>query len=190
MEIRINIQVERWPIGRLIPRITNPRTHTPRADRADRGIDEGVRLDQSDPGGRRRRHSRGARTLARGAPTRHDGSARHPAWASYRKRNAAPWSSPTTNWRSPAPGGTRKRCGWSWRPSRRRASISVWSGSTMTNWRDCWPQQDATEGLTDEDAVPELPETPVVDVRRSVGCLGDAQAAWWATPPNDATWND
>ena len=29
MKIRINIQVERWPIGRLIPRITNPRTHTP-----------------------------------------------------------------------------------------------------------------------------------------------------------------
>ena len=29
MEIRINIQVERWPISRLIPRITNPRTHTP-----------------------------------------------------------------------------------------------------------------------------------------------------------------
>ena len=29
MEIRINIQVERWPINRLIPRITNPRTHTP-----------------------------------------------------------------------------------------------------------------------------------------------------------------
>jgi DNA modification methylase len=29
MEIRIDIQVERWPIGRLIPRVTNPRTHTP-----------------------------------------------------------------------------------------------------------------------------------------------------------------
>src|ERR1017187_2963728 len=29
MEIRINIQVERWPIGRLIPRVTSPRTHTP-----------------------------------------------------------------------------------------------------------------------------------------------------------------
>jgi DNA modification methylase len=29
MEIRISIQVERWPISRLIPRITNPRTHTP-----------------------------------------------------------------------------------------------------------------------------------------------------------------
>src|ERR1035437_10639570 len=29
MEIRINIQVEHWPISRLIPRITNPRTHTP-----------------------------------------------------------------------------------------------------------------------------------------------------------------
>jgi ParB-like chromosome segregation protein Spo0J len=29
MQIRINIQVERWPISRLIPRITNPRTHTP-----------------------------------------------------------------------------------------------------------------------------------------------------------------
>jgi len=29
MEIRINIQVEHWPIARLIPRITNPRTHTP-----------------------------------------------------------------------------------------------------------------------------------------------------------------
>jgi len=29
MEIRINIQVENWPIARLIPRITNPRTHTP-----------------------------------------------------------------------------------------------------------------------------------------------------------------
>ncbi len=29
MEIRINIQVERWSISRLIPRVTNPRTHTP-----------------------------------------------------------------------------------------------------------------------------------------------------------------
>jgi DNA modification methylase len=29
MEIRIDIQVEHWPIERLIPRITNPRTHTP-----------------------------------------------------------------------------------------------------------------------------------------------------------------
>ena len=29
MEIRINIQVEQWPISRLIPRITNPRTHSP-----------------------------------------------------------------------------------------------------------------------------------------------------------------
>src|ERR1051326_4333119 len=29
MEIRINIHVERWPFSRLIPRITNPRTHTP-----------------------------------------------------------------------------------------------------------------------------------------------------------------
>ena len=29
MKIRIDIQVERWSIGRLIPRITNPRTHTP-----------------------------------------------------------------------------------------------------------------------------------------------------------------
>src|SRR5580658_6051759 len=28
MEIRVNIQIERWPISRLIPRITNPRTHT------------------------------------------------------------------------------------------------------------------------------------------------------------------
>jgi DNA modification methylase len=29
MEIRINIEIETWPITRLIPRITNPRTHTP-----------------------------------------------------------------------------------------------------------------------------------------------------------------
>jgi DNA modification methylase len=29
VKIRIDIQVERWPIRRLIPRITNPRTHTP-----------------------------------------------------------------------------------------------------------------------------------------------------------------
>src|SRR5580704_11485975 len=29
MEIRIDIQVQQWPISRLIPRITNPRTHTP-----------------------------------------------------------------------------------------------------------------------------------------------------------------
>lgn len=29
MKIRIDIQVERWPISRLIPRVTNPRTHTP-----------------------------------------------------------------------------------------------------------------------------------------------------------------
>jgi hypothetical protein len=29
MEIRINIEIEKWPITRLIPRISNPRTHTP-----------------------------------------------------------------------------------------------------------------------------------------------------------------
>jgi DNA modification methylase len=29
MNIRINIEIEKWPITRLIPRITNPRTHTP-----------------------------------------------------------------------------------------------------------------------------------------------------------------
>ena len=29
MDIRINIQIEHWPISKLIPRITNPRTHTP-----------------------------------------------------------------------------------------------------------------------------------------------------------------
>ncbi len=29
MKIRIDIQIEQWPISRLIPRITNPRTHTP-----------------------------------------------------------------------------------------------------------------------------------------------------------------
>src|ERR1035437_3585511 len=29
MNIRINIEVENWPIGRLIPRVTNPRTHSP-----------------------------------------------------------------------------------------------------------------------------------------------------------------
>ena len=28
MEIRINIEIETWPITRLIPRVTNPRTHT------------------------------------------------------------------------------------------------------------------------------------------------------------------
>src|ERR1019366_1482120 len=28
MEIRINIEIEKWPITRLIPRVTNPRTHT------------------------------------------------------------------------------------------------------------------------------------------------------------------
>jgi ParB-like chromosome segregation protein Spo0J len=29
MQIRMNIQVEQWPISKLIPRVTNPRTHTP-----------------------------------------------------------------------------------------------------------------------------------------------------------------
>jgi len=29
MPININISVELWPISRLIPRVTNPRTHTP-----------------------------------------------------------------------------------------------------------------------------------------------------------------
>src|ERR1035438_5907621 len=29
MKIRIDIQVEHWPISRLIPRVTNPRTHKP-----------------------------------------------------------------------------------------------------------------------------------------------------------------
>src|ERR1035437_5462389 len=29
MNIRNNIEIEKWPITRLIPRVTNPRTHTP-----------------------------------------------------------------------------------------------------------------------------------------------------------------
>jgi ParB-like chromosome segregation protein Spo0J len=29
MPINVNISVELWPISRLIPRVTNPRTHTP-----------------------------------------------------------------------------------------------------------------------------------------------------------------
>src|ERR1017187_126870 len=29
MDVRIDIEIETWPITRLIPRITNPRTHTP-----------------------------------------------------------------------------------------------------------------------------------------------------------------
>src|SRR6266436_2374313 len=29
MTINVNIQVQMWPVSRLIPRITNPRTHTP-----------------------------------------------------------------------------------------------------------------------------------------------------------------
>ena len=29
MPINVNIRVELWPISRLIPRVTNPRTHTP-----------------------------------------------------------------------------------------------------------------------------------------------------------------
>src|ERR1035441_8714346 len=29
MDIRINIEIEKWPITRLVPRDTNPRTHTP-----------------------------------------------------------------------------------------------------------------------------------------------------------------
>jgi hypothetical protein len=28
MEININIRVERWPVRRLIPRVTNPRAHS------------------------------------------------------------------------------------------------------------------------------------------------------------------
>src|SRR5580692_4018353 len=29
MPINVNIHVELWPLSRLIPRVTNPRTHTP-----------------------------------------------------------------------------------------------------------------------------------------------------------------
>ena len=29
MPINVNIRVELWPIARLIPKVTNPRTHTP-----------------------------------------------------------------------------------------------------------------------------------------------------------------
>src|SRR6202046_4664794 len=29
MPINVNIRIELWPISRLIPRVTNPRTHTP-----------------------------------------------------------------------------------------------------------------------------------------------------------------
>src|ERR1039458_3672376 len=29
MDVRIDIEIETWPLTRLIPRVTNPRTHTP-----------------------------------------------------------------------------------------------------------------------------------------------------------------
>ncbi len=42
----------------------------------------------------------------------------------------------------------------------------------MRNWRDLLAAQDAAEGLTDEDAVPELPETPVCEAG-DLWILGD-----------------
>jgi hypothetical protein len=47
--VEIDIQIERWPIERLIPRANNPRTG---AGRPHRGIDARVGLDKPDFGGR------------------------------------------------------------------------------------------------------------------------------------------
>ena len=62
---KIDIQIERWPIERLIPRANNPRTHSREQVAQHRGLDARMGLDKPDSGRRRRRHHRGPRKAAR-----------------------------------------------------------------------------------------------------------------------------
>ena len=79
---------------------------------ADRGVDPGVRLQQSGAGGRRERHHRGAWAGAGGAEAGARDGAGDRAGASDARRRSGPTFSPTTGWPSRRAG--TGSC-WRWR---------------------------------------------------------------------------
>jgi hypothetical protein len=64
--MNIDIQIERWPIEQLIPRINNPRTHSREQIAKLAASIQEFGWTKSNFGRRRRRHHRGARTCTRG----------------------------------------------------------------------------------------------------------------------------
>src|ERR1039457_7277590 len=108
MDVRIDIEIETWPITRLIPRITNPRTHTPQqvaqvaASMKEFGWTNPILVgaDNDVLAG----HARllAARQLGMAeVPVIHSGISL--------KHSGARWSSPTTSLRLAARRGTRRR---------------------------------------------------------------------------------
>jgi len=160
MEIRINIHVEKWPISRLIPRITNPRTHTPeQVAQVAASIREWGWTNPILVGADNDVLAGHARLLA----ARQLGMTEVPViqlgHLSEAQRRAlviadnqlaitsAGWDEETLRLELAALG-------------EESFDLSL-VGFDDDELARLLAEQDATEGLTDEDAVPELPQTPV-----------------------------
>ena len=170
MEIRIDIQVERWPIGRLIPRITNPRTHTPeQVAKIAAAIREWgwtnpilVGADDDVIAG----HARLLAGLQLGMPEvpvivlghLSESQRRALVIADNQLALNAGWSEEMLHVELQALQETD-------------FDLSL-VGFEDEELARLLAAQDAAEGLTDEDAVPELPQTPV-SISADLWCLGN-----------------
>ena len=77
--MNIDLQIERWPVERLIPRATNPRTHSPGQIAQVGTVDPGIRMDQPDSGRGGQRYHRRSRSIDGGEAARHDRSSGDPS---------------------------------------------------------------------------------------------------------------
>src|ERR1700682_5539387 len=159
MEIRINIQVERWSISRLIPRVTNPRTHTP---------EQVAQIAASI------REWGWTNPILVGADN--DVLARHARLAAARQLEMSEvpviqlghLSEAQRRALVIADNQLALNAGWSEETLRveLQALQEAEFDLSLVGFDDdelarLLAAQDAAEGLTDEDAVPELPQTPV-----------------------------
>jgi DNA modification methylase len=160
MKIRIDIQVEQWAIGRLIPRITNPRTHTPeqvalvKTSMKEFGWTNPILVDSA--GGVLAGHARLRAAQELGMPEVPVIQLGHLTEAQQRALVIADNQLAIT--------------GAGWDEDTLRLELAALSGESfdmhLLGFDDAdltrlLAQVDATSGLTDEDAVPELPVTPV-----------------------------
>jgi DNA modification methylase len=160
MEIRINIQVERWPISRLIPRITNPRTHTPeQVSQIAASIREWGWTNPILVGADNRVLAGHARALA----ARQLGMTEVPVIVLDHLSEAQCRALVVAD-------NQLAISGAGWDEETLRLELAALDGESfdlnLIGFDDqelarLLAEQDAVEGLTDEDAVPEVPETPV-----------------------------
>ena len=132
----IAIEIERWPIGKLIPRASNPRTHSREqvaqiaASIREFGWTNPVLVDGDD--GILAGHARVLAARKLGMEEIPVIVLRHLSESQRRALVIA-----DTRWRLQVPGGMKKRFASNWPPCTKKATTSICSASRTWNSSDC-----------------------------------------------------